>query len=45
MRNIGLIIVLALVLLVVWGGIMIVDETEQIVIVQLGKPVRNIMKP
>ncbi|NQV40965.1 MAG: protease modulator HflC [Candidatus Marinimicrobia bacterium] len=45
MRNIGLIIVLALVLLVVWGGIMIVDETEQIVIVQLGKPVRNITEP
>ncbi|MBL7029009.1 MAG: protease modulator HflC [Candidatus Marinimicrobia bacterium] len=45
MRNIGLIIVLALALLVLWGGVMIVDETEQIVIVQLGKPVRNIMKP
>ncbi len=45
MRNIGLIIVLALILLVAWGGVMIVDETEQIVIVQLGKPVRNIMKP
>ncbi|NQT62721.1 MAG: protease modulator HflC [Candidatus Marinimicrobia bacterium] len=45
MRNIGLIIVLILALLVLWGGVMIVDETEQIVIVQLGKPVRNIMKP
>mgnify|MGYP002631225905 FL=1 len=45
MRNIGLIILLSVVLLVVWGGIMIVDETEQIVIVQLGKPVRNILNP
>jgi membrane protease subunit HflC len=45
MRNIGLIIILAFILLVAWGGIMIVDETEQIVIVQLGKPVRNITKP
>ena len=45
MRNIGLIIVLALVLLVAWGGIMIVDETEQIVIVQLGKPIRNFTTP
>ena len=45
MRNIGLIIVLALVLLIGYGGVMIVDETEQIVIVQLGKPVRNITKP
>ncbi|MBT4035054.1 MAG: protease modulator HflC [Candidatus Marinimicrobia bacterium] len=45
MRNIGTIIVLAIILLVVWGGIMIVDETEQIVIVQLGKPVRNITEP
>ena len=45
MRNIGLIILLSVVLLVVWGGIMIVDETEQIVIVQLGKPVRNILSP
>jgi len=45
MRNLGLIIVLALVLLIGYGGIMIVDETEQIVIVQLGKPVRNITEP
>ncbi len=45
MRNLGLIIVLGLALLVLWGGVMIVDETEQIVIVQLGKPVRNIVKP
>ena len=45
MRNIGLIIILGLALLVLWGGVMIVDETEQIVIVQLGKPVRNIVKP
>jgi membrane protease subunit HflC len=45
MRNLGLIIVLALILLIGYGGIMIVDETEQIVIVQLGKPVRNITKP
>ncbi|NQV16586.1 protease modulator HflC [bacterium] len=29
----------------VYGGIMIVDETEQVVIVQLGKPVRNITEP
>jgi len=45
MRNLVLIVVLALVLLIGYGGIMIVDETEQIVIVQLGKPVRNIVKP
>ena len=45
MRNIGLIIILGLALLVLWGGVMIVDESEQIVIVQLGKPVRNIVKP
>ena len=45
MRNIGLIIILGLALLVLWGGVMIVDEAEQIVIVQLGKPVRNIVKP
>lgn len=29
----------------IYGGIMIVDETEQVVIVQLGKPVRNITEP
>jgi len=45
MRNIGVIIVAFLALLFVYGGMMIVDETEQIVIVQLGKPVRNITKP
>jgi len=45
MRNLGGIIILALALMIFWGGIMIVDETEQIVIVQLGKPVRNITKP
>ncbi len=45
MRNIVLIIVLALVLLVISGGVMIVDETEQIVIVQLGKPIRNFTTP
>ncbi len=45
MRNLGLTIILALALLIGYGGIMIVDETEQIVIVQLGKPVRNITRP
>jgi len=45
MRNVAVIIILVLALLVFWGGVMIVDETEQIVIVQLGKPVRNIVKP
>ncbi len=45
MKNIGTIIILALLLLFVYGGIMIVDETEQVVIVQLGKPVRNITEP
>ncbi|MEA3287594.1 MAG: protease modulator HflC [Candidatus Marinimicrobia bacterium] len=45
MKNIGTIIVAFVVLLFVYGGIMIVDETEQIVIVQMGKPVRNITEP
>lgn len=45
MKNIGAIIIVALLLLFVYGGIMIVDETEQVVIVQLGKPVRNITTP
>jgi len=45
MRNLGGIIILILALMVLWGGIMIVDETEQVVIVQLGKPVRNITEP
>ncbi|MCF6237565.1 MAG: protease modulator HflC [Candidatus Marinimicrobia bacterium] len=45
MKNIGAIIVAFIVLLFVYGGIMIVDETEQVVIVQLGKPVRNISEP
>lgn len=45
MRNIGTVILAVLILLFVYGGIMIVDETEQIVIVQLGKPVRNITEP
>lgn len=45
MRNLGTIIIVILILLFVSGGIMIVDETEQIVIVQLGKPVRNITEP
>lgn len=45
MRNLGGVIILALALMIFWGGIMIVDETEQIVIVQLGKPVRNITEP
>lgn len=45
MKNIGLIIITVLILMFVYGGIMIVDETEQVVIVQLGKPVRNITEP
>ena len=45
MRNLVTVIVVALLLMVFFGGVMIVDETEQIVIVQLGKPVRNIVKP
>ena len=45
MRNVIMVIVVALLLMVFFGGVMIVDETEQIVIVQLGKPVRNIVKP
>lgn len=45
MRNFGALIVIVLALLIFSGGIMIVDETEQVVIVQLGKPVRNIVKP
>jgi len=44
-KNIGLIIITVLILMFVYGGIMIVDETEQVVIVQLGKPVRNITEP
>jgi len=45
MRNFGALIILVLALLIFTGGIMIVDETEQVVIVQLGKPVRNILNP
>lgn len=45
MRNLGTIIIAVLALLFISGGIMIVDETEQMVIVQLGKPVRNITEP
>ena len=45
MRNLGTIIIAVLVILFVYGGIMTVDETEQVVIVQLGKPVRNITEP
>jgi len=45
MRNLGSVIIAVLVLMFISGGIMIVDETEQVVIVQLGKPVRNIMEP
>jgi len=45
MRNIGSVVIAVLVLLFIYGGIMIVDETEQVVIVQMGKPVRNITKP
>jgi len=45
MKNIGTIVVLVILLLIGFGGIMIVDETEQIVIVQMGKPVRNITEP
>ncbi len=45
MRNVGTIIVALIVLMFVYGGIMIVDETEQVVIVQMGKPVRNITEP
>jgi membrane protease subunit HflC len=45
MRNVSAVILAILVLLFIYGGIMIVDETEQIVIVQLGKPVRNITEP
>jgi membrane protease subunit HflC len=45
MRNGAVIILLVLALVVFCGGGMIVDETEQIVCVQLGKPVRNIVKP
>jgi len=45
MKNIGSVIIAVLALLFIYGGIMIVDETEQIVIVQLGKPVRNITEP
>jgi membrane protease subunit HflC len=45
MRNIVGVIVAFLALMFIYGGVMIVDETEQIVIVQLGKPVRNITEP
>lgn len=45
MRNIGGIIIAVLALLFLYGGVMIVDETEQVVIVQMGKPVRNITSP
>ncbi len=45
MKNLGTIIVVVLLLMVGFGGIMIVDETEQIVIVQMGKPIRNITDP
>lgn len=45
MRNLGSVIIAILVLMFIYGGIMIVDETEQVVIVQLGKPVRNIVSP
>jgi len=45
MKNIGIAILAVLVLLFIYGGIMIVNEQEQVVIVQLGKPVRNITHP
>ncbi|MCF7824978.1 MAG: protease modulator HflC [Candidatus Marinimicrobia bacterium] len=45
MRNVGSIVIALLVVLFIYGGIMIVNENEQIVIVQLGKPVRNITNP
>lgn len=45
MRNLGSIVIAVIALLFIYGGIMIVDETEQVVIVQLGKPVRNITEP
>jgi modulator of FtsH protease HflC len=40
----GLILAIA-VLVFIGSGMMIVDETEQVVIIQLGKPVRNISEP
>ena len=45
MRNLGSIILALVILLFLYGGIMIVNETEQVVIVQLGKPIRNITEP
>ena len=45
MRNIFTTILALLVLMFIYSGIMIVQETEQVVIVQLGKPVRNITEP
>ena len=45
MKNLGTVIAAVLLLMIGFGGIMIVDETEQIVIVQMGKPIRNITEP
>jgi len=45
MKNITTTILIILILAFVYSGIMIVQETEQVVIVQLGKPVRNITEP
>jgi len=45
MKNMGTVIAAVLLLMIGFGGIMIVDETEQIVIVQMGKPIRNITEP
>jgi membrane protease subunit HflC len=45
MRNVYSVIVILLIAVFVYSGIMIVQETEQVVIVQLGKPVRNITEP
>lgn len=45
MRSIFAALIGILIIMFIYGGIMIVDETEQYVIVQLGKPVRNITEP
>ncbi len=45
MRNLVTTVIAILILMIFSGGVMIVDETEQVVIVQLGKPVRNITEP
>lgn len=45
MRSIITIIVLALALLLFWGSAFVIDETQQAVILEFGKPIRTVESP